>query len=75
MKEQMLSDLLLIAGIVVIVLIVAMLVKLLLRLRRFASELKYINGEIHRNHGSAKKHWQHKRTRLWLSLIPFVRFR
>ncbi len=72
MKEQMLSDLWLIAGIVIIVLIIAMLVKLLIRLRHFASELKYINGEINRTYGSTKKHWKHKRTRLWLSLIPFV---
>ncbi len=40
----------------------------------FSIELKRVNREIHRTHGHERKHWKRKRRKLWLSLLPFVRF-
>ena len=40
----------------------------------FSRELKYINNEISRNRGSERQYWIKKRRRLWLSLIPFVKY-
>ena len=40
----------------------------------FSQELKYINCEIRRNDGSERRYWIRKRRRLWLSLIPFVKY-
>ena len=41
----------------------------------FSQELKYLNIEINRTHGDEHKYWLHRRRRLWLSLIPFVKYR
>ena len=41
----------------------------------FSQELKYLNTEIRRTHGRERKHYIRKRRRLWLSLIPFVKYR
>lgn len=43
-------------------------------LKRFKSELKYLNIEIARTKGREKKHWKKKKRRLFLSIIPFVRY-
>lgn len=40
----------------------------------FSQELKYLNSEIGRTTGSERRHYIHKRRRLWLSLIPFVKY-
>ena len=40
----------------------------------FSQELKYINCEIQRNTGAERRYWIRKRRRLWLSLIPFVKY-
>ena len=40
----------------------------------FLQELKYLNSEIGRTSGSERRYWIRKRTKLWLSLIPFVRY-
>lgn len=40
----------------------------------FSHELKYINCEIRRTDGSERRYWIRKRRRLWLSLIPFVKY-
>lgn len=40
----------------------------------FRKELKYINNEIARNRGSERRYWIKRRRKLWLSLIPFVRY-
>ena len=41
----------------------------------FSKELRYLNMEIHRTTGSERRHWQRRRRRLWLSLLPFIRYR
>lgn len=40
----------------------------------FSQELKYINSEIRRTDGSVRRYWIRKRRKLWLSLIPFVKY-
>ena len=43
-------------------------------LNDFSSELRYLNIEIGRTTGSERRYWLRKRWRLWLSLIPFVKY-
>ena len=40
----------------------------------FSHELKYLNSEIRRTEGTEQRCWIRQRRRLWLSLIPFVRY-
>lgn len=40
----------------------------------FIRELRYLNTEIARTTGEQRRHWLRCRRRLWLSLIPFVRY-
>jgi len=40
----------------------------------FKSELRYLNTEIHRTEGRERKHYIRRRRRLWLSLLPFVKY-
>ena len=40
----------------------------------FSRELKYLNNEIGRTTGAERRHWIRQRRRLWLSLIPFVKY-
>jgi len=40
----------------------------------FSQELNYINSEIMRSEGQELKYWKKQRRRLWLSLIPFVKY-
>ena len=41
---------------------------------KFISELRQLNNEILRTTGEEKKHWIRRRRRLWLSLIPFIKY-
>lgn len=47
---------------------------LVLFFRDFSKELKRINLEIRRTRGEEQKYWKSRKRRLWLSLIPFVRY-
>lgn len=40
----------------------------------FSMELRYLNVEIERTEGEECRHYMRRRRRLWLSLIPFVRY-
>lgn len=42
---------------------------------KFAMWLKYLNSEIGRTDGSERRYWKRQKRRLWLSIIPFVRYR
>ena len=44
------------------------------RIVEFVQELRYLNTEISRSTGVQRQHWLRLRRRLWLSLIPFVRY-
>ncbi|MBQ8289002.1 MAG: hypothetical protein IJX76_09610 [Clostridia bacterium] len=43
-------------------------------LKEFQKELQYINTEINRTRGEERKHWIRQRRRLFLSIIPFIRY-
>ena len=40
----------------------------------FSRALKYLNSEIGRTIGAERRYWIRERRRLWLSLIPFVKY-
>ena len=43
-------------------------------INEFLWELRYLNTEIARTSGKQRQHWLRRRRRLWLSLIPFVKY-
>lgn len=49
-------------------------VLLAIRINDFTRELRYLNTEISRTTGEQRQYWLRRRRRLWLSLIPFVRY-
>lgn len=64
-----------ILGSLVAVLILGLLlVKFARWITEFQAELKYINNEIGRTSGSEQRRWIRRRRRLWLSIIPFIRY-
>ena len=64
----------LLAGIVAVIILLGLLVRFCLFVNDFSQELKYLNTEIKRTNGDARRHWIRQRRRLWLSLIPFVKY-
>ena len=63
-----------IVGVVVIGLLILMLIRIVMIYDAFTMELKRLNCEIGRTKGAEQQHWLRKRRRLWLSLIPFVKY-
>lgn len=51
------------------------LVKFIMWINDFSHELRYLNNEIGRTDGSEQRYWKRQKRRLWLSIIPFVRYR
>lgn len=68
------TELYLLIGIVAAFFLFLLLFGLVSFLNNFSQELKYINGEIKRTDGSERRYWIRQRRRLWLSLIPFVKY-
>ncbi len=64
----------LLVGIVAIFFLILLLFGLVTFINDFSSELRYLNNEIGRTTGEERRHWIRQRRRLWLSLIPFVRY-
>ena len=52
----------------------AITIKLVVFFRRFSAEMRRINTEICRTDGREQSYWIQRKRRLWLSLIPFVRY-
>ena len=42
--------------------------------RNFRNELRYLKIEIERTEGREREYWKYKKRRLWLSILPFVRY-
>lgn len=61
-------------GIIAIPILLGLLVGLCLFINDFSQELRYLNNEIRRTDGAERRHWIRRRRRLWLSLIPFVKY-
>ena len=68
------SDTMILVGILAIFLLILIIVGSVQFFTGFRKELKYINNEIARNRGSERRYWIKRRRKLWLSLIPFVRY-
>lgn len=62
-------------GIVAAFFLILLLFGLVSFINDFSSELRYLNNEIGRTTGAERRHWIRQRRRLWLSLIPFVKYR
>lgn len=68
-NEQVLGILL-----IILMLTVVLLAILSPWIRWFRRELKFINTEIRRNTGREQQRWLRRRRRLWMSVIPFVKY-
>ena len=62
------------ASIIAFFFLIGLLVELCKFIHNFSAELRYLNIEIERTEGAARKYWLRKRRRLWLSLLPFVKY-
>lgn len=56
------------------IIITIILTALILFFMDFFRELRYLNSEIQCNHGAEREFWVRQRRRLWLSLIPFIKY-
>lgn len=61
-------------AIFVLALIALLVVRILTSTSEFVEEMKNLNCEIKRTHGEDRKYWISRKRRLWLSLIPFVKY-
>ena len=61
-------------GLLGLILAAVFILFMVIWLHDFRFELRNINDEINRNEGEERKYWIARRRRLWLSLIPFVRW-
>lgn len=61
-------------GLLGLILAAVFILFMVMWLQEFRFEIRNINDEINRNEGEERKYWIARRRRLWLSLIPFVRW-
>lgn len=69
------TELYCLVGIALGIAIFLLVIGLAIFLNDFTRELRYLNAEIDRTEGAERRYWIRQRRRLWLSLIPFVRYR
>ena len=60
--------------IIIGILILFVLGALIQHLTYFIQELRYLNKEIQCTSGAERKYWLRQRRRLWLSLLPFMKY-
>ena len=65
----------LVTVILILFFFILFLYALILHFIEFYDELRYLRNEINRTDGAERKYWMRKKRRLWLSLIPFVKYR
>ncbi len=68
------TDFYFLVGIAALFFIILILFGLTSFIKDFFQELKNINNKIIQTHGQERKYWIHRRRKLWLSLIPFVKY-
>lgn len=61
-------------GIVAALILLLLLFGLVSFINDFSDALRYINLEIRRTDGAERRFWIRQRRRLWLSLIPFIKY-
>ena len=57
-----------------IVAFIIILYVLISHAKPFLDELKYVKSRIDETEGEERKHYIRRRRRLWLSLLPFVKY-
>ena len=62
-------------GIVAVFFLFLLLFGLVSFVNDFSRELRLLNNEIGRTTGGERRYWKRRKRRLWLSLIPFVKYR
>ena len=68
------EDLYWLIGTVAFFVLIGLIVWLSKFLNNFSRELRHLNNEIGRTRGAERSYWMHQKRRLWLSLIPFVKY-
>ena len=68
------TELYALCNIIIFLILFGLLIKVILVLKDFSQELRYLNCEIRRSMGEERKCWIQQRRRLWLSLLPFVEY-
>lgn len=53
---------------------IALLVSFAAWMNDFSRELKHLNNEIDRTDGEERRYWIAQKRRLWLSILPFIRY-
>lgn len=61
-------------SLVAILILFFLLIVVLSFFNDFYRELHYLNIEIRRTVGTERKYWIRKRRKLWLSVLPFVKY-
>ena len=68
------QDVVFLIAAVVLLLLFVILIGLIQFYNEFVAELQYLNNEIERTDGEERAYWLSRRRRLWLSLLPFVKY-
>lgn len=61
-------------GAIAVIILLVLLFSLARLVTDFSAELRLLNIEINRSEGAEREHYLRQRRRLWLSLLPFVRY-
>lgn len=67
-------DIGLMIGLIAVIVLPVLLFSLARLVTDFSKELRLLNIEIDRSEGAEREYYLRRRRRLWLSLIPFVRY-
>lgn len=59
---------------VVLLLLFVILIGFIQFSNEFITELQYLSSEIERTDGEERAYWISRKRRLWLSLLPFVKY-
>lgn len=57
------------------IILFVIIIRLMSFLNNFMRELRYLNAEIERSDGNERLHYIRRKRCLWLSLIPFVKYK
>lgn len=64
----------LLVGVVAFFVLLGLFVRLCIFITDFSVEMRYLNNEIGRTDGAERRYWLRRKRRLWLSVIPFVKY-
>jgi len=70
-QTHILSQLAVVVAALFAILLLASLAKFI---NEFTHELRYLNCEIGRTEGDERKYYIRRKRRLWLSILPFVKY-